>query len=88
MAVHAIRVQSRGMRQTFATTEKGKAMSDYIVHRRKNRADKVIGELVRCKECRYWNTSGCRDGVGECEWAYYMTKPDDFCSYGERKESE
>lgn len=41
--------------------------------------------VVRCKECRYWNTKGCRDGVGECEWAYYMTKPDDFCSYGERE---
>ena len=40
-------------------------------------------DIVRCAECRYWNTSGCRDGVGECEWAYYMTKPDDFCSYGE-----
>lgn len=43
-------------------------------------------KLVRCKECKRWNTSGCRQGVGECEWAYYMTKPDDFCSYGERLE--
>ena len=42
-------------------------------------------DIVRCAECRYWNTSGCRDGVGECEWAYYMTKPDDFCSRGERE---
>lgn len=42
-------------------------------------------DIVRCKECRYWNTKGCRDGVGECEWAYYMTKPDDYCSYGERE---
>ena len=63
-------------------------MSDYIVRRRKNRADKVIGELVQCKECVYWNTKDCREGCGECEWAYYMTKPDDFCSYGERKEGE
>ena len=57
----------------------------------KETIEKNIGELpsidiVRCKECRYWNTKGCRDGVGECEWAYYMTKPNDFCSYGERKE--
>ena len=41
-------------------------------------------DIVRCKECKYWNTDGCREGCGECEWAYYMTKPDDFCSYGER----
>ena len=43
-------------------------------------------DIVRCKSCKHWNTKGCRDGVGECEWAYYMTKPDDFCSYGERGE--
>ena len=41
--------------------------------------------VVRCKECRYWNTKDCREGCGECEWAYYMTKPDDYCSYGERE---
>lgn len=43
-------------------------------------------DIVRCGECKYWNTKDCREWVGECEWAYYMTKPDDFCSYGERKE--
>ena len=43
-------------------------------------------DLVRCSECKYWNNKDCREGVGECEWAYYMTKPDDFCSYGERSE--
>ena len=42
-------------------------------------------DIVRCRECEYWNTKDCREGVGECEWAYYMTKPDDFCSYGERE---
>jgi hypothetical protein len=43
-------------------------------------------DIVRCRECEYWNTKDCREGVGECEWAYYMTKPDDFCSYGSRSE--
>ena len=43
-------------------------------------------DIVRCQDCKYWNTDGCREGVGECTWAYYMTKPDDFCSYGERRE--
>ena len=43
-------------------------------------------DIVRCRECEYWNTKDCREGVGECEWAYYMTKPDDFCSYGNRSE--
>lgn len=48
-------------------------------------------EVVRCGECRYY-----RDSLGgyTCEnefWnAEYLvpTKPDDFCSYGERKESD
>ena len=41
-------------------------------------------DIVRCAECKHWNTDGCHEGCGECTWAYYMTKPDDFCSYGER----
>ncbi|MBQ6632282.1 MAG: hypothetical protein IJH55_09375 [Romboutsia sp.] len=45
-------------------------------------------DIVRCKECKWWNTDGCCDGVGECEWAYYMTKPNDFCSYGSIGERE
>ena len=44
-----------------------------------------LRNIVICGECEYWNTKDCREGVGECEWAYYMTKPDDFCSYGERE---
>ena len=45
-------------------------------------------DIVRCKECKRWNTNGCHLDVGECEWAFYMTKPDDYCSYGERKSDE
>lgn len=45
-----------------------------------------IGELIRCKECKHWNEEdhwcNIRDSYG---WDY---KPDDYCSYGERKESE
>ena len=44
-----------------------------------------LRSIVTCGECEYWNTKDCREGVGECEWAYYMTKADDFCSYGERE---
>lgn len=42
-------------------------------------------DIVKCKECKRWNTNGCHLDVGECEWAFYMTKPDDYCSYGERE---
>lgn len=51
-----------------------------------------IVEVVRCKDCKYYGgiTFGniCRrwsvihSGVKNC------TKPDDFCSYGERKDGD
>lgn len=41
-------------------------------------------EVVRCKECKHWNEEdhwcNIRDSYG---WDY---TPDDYCSYGERKE--
>ena len=52
-------------------------------------------DIVRCKECRWykkWKTIGRDDGY--CEYArntqdglqYINVNPDDFCSYGERRE--
>lgn len=44
------------------------------------------GEIVRCKECRHRNE---RCGMGEHKWCEMLnmsTTPDDFCSYGERRE--
>lgn len=47
-----------------------------------NTLGEVVGELVRCKECRYKDTELC---------AMYklvvagVRKYDDFCSYGERE---
>ena len=43
-----------------------------------------VQEVVRCKDCKFW------DGEGRCEATENglireFTKPDDFCSYGERK---
>ena len=45
-------------------------------------------ELVRCKDCKYWEE---HDGEMFCNcYANLMTDtaPDDFCSYGERKDNE
>lgn len=48
-------------------------------------------EVVRCKDCKYW----VRDGSGYCDdesscrnpdGLDNIARPDDFCSYGERKE--
>ena len=51
-----------------------------------NTLGEVIGELVRCKECKWRGipTACPIDNFYAQRW----TKDDDFCSYGERKESE
>ena len=44
-------------------------------------------EVVRCKDCKYWQDNNDGYPHGECRWGHGET-PDanDFCSYGERKE--
>ena len=39
-------------------------------------------EVVRCKDCGHYHDNICP------MWCYTETKPDDFCSYGERREGE
>ena len=42
--------------------------------------------VVRCQECKWWQED---DDVGHCDNPDGLdnyAKPDDFCSYGERKE--
>lgn len=34
--------------------------------------------VVRCKDCKYWENGDC--------YRIELSRPDDFCSYGERKE--
>ena len=47
-------------------------------------------EIVTCGECKWWNRDGKRkDGKGWCENAICgLTKPNAFCSYGERRADE
>ena len=44
-------------------------------------------EVVRCKDCKYWQDNNDGYPHEECRWGNGET-PDanDFCSYGERKE--
>ena len=43
-----------------------------------------VVEVVRCKDCKEYNTYSCAEGFGWCE-AFGLGKTDDqFCSYGER----
>lgn len=43
-----------------------------------------VAPVVRCKVCRAYN----KPRVGWCEVHLDREHPDDFCSYGERKDGE
>lgn len=46
-----------------------------------------VVEVVRCKDCRYWQDNNGGYPHDECRWCHDETPDDDdFCSYGERKE--
>lgn len=57
-------------------------------------------EIVRCKECKYWDAAKnpkckgvgiCappRKDLGGCYFHRGATKGEDFCSYGERRDEE
>ena len=47
-----------------------------------------VVEVVRCRECKWWHED---DDIGHCDNPDGLdnyAKPDDFCSYGERKEGD
>ena len=58
------------------------------------RIEKIQGiDLVRCKECKYCTKQKFTDGSGEiweeevCDYRNITAPlPDDYCSYGERRE--
>ena len=52
-------------------------------------------ELVRCKDCKHWEEAFGTDGkLGYCAMSvnqhggFAIWYPDDFCSYGERKDND
>ena len=54
-----------------------------------------VAEVVRCKDCKYCEHSYPAKAIGEealegwyCNIFRQWRKPDDFCSYGERRETD
>ena len=45
-------------------------------------------EIVRCKDCEYWDNTWTEDSTGFCGNVDGRTTPDFFCADGERKESD
>lgn len=45
--------------------------------------------VLRCKDCKYWQDNNNGYPHEECRWGHDETPdPDDYCSYGERKDDE
>lgn len=51
-------------------------------------SDVDVVEVVRCKDCAYYNTTGCSDGFGWCEDSIVNTGTTDdfFCARGIKKD--
>ena len=56
-------------------------MNEWIVTYDDDGEELVKGQIVRCKDCKYWNgeTKGCVRNPCVEPW-----RKNDFCSYGER----
>lgn len=50
------------------------------------KSEKDVVEVVRCKDCEYCRP--LKDGGSQCERidGLLMTEPNDYCSYGKRRE--
>ena len=47
-----------------------------------------VVEVVRCKDCKYWQDNNDGYPHQECRWGNYETPdPNDYCSYGSRRDS-
>lgn len=44
----------------------------------------VVGELVRCKDCRHYGSDG--GALMVCDVSDMVVDDTDYCSYGERRE--
>lgn len=64
------------------------ATKEFISLQKKIESGQLV-EVVRCKDCKYWQDNNDNYPHEECRWGHGET-PDanDFCSYGERKEND
>lgn len=48
-----------------------------------------VVQVVRCKDCKYWDDTEAEplcEVLHDGDGVMYSPEPDDFCSYGERRE--
>lgn len=44
------------------------------------------GEIVRCRDCKYWFNAPAADGFNSCERDALIRHEDFFCAAGEKRE--
>lgn len=44
-----------------------------------------VGELVRCKDCKFWNVHG-RGDFGFCNRHKFLAYSDGFCAWAEKRD--
>ena len=44
--------------------------------------------VIRCKDCKYYDNEDYGEPTRYCTWHESVVNADDYCSYGEREESE
>ena len=45
----------------------------------------MYAQVIRCKDCKYWQKSSINYNEYVCYWGGYVKKEDDFCSWAERR---
>ena len=56
---------------------------EQIVNRLRNDPEAEWVEIIRCKDCKWFNDSGCAIRIDD---ESDKPKEDDYCSYAERRE--
>lgn len=46
------------------------------------------GQVVRCRDCRFFKTKDCKIDISTQDVTIQRVKPDDYCSYGRRKDGD
>ena len=72
----------------LAAYEDSNLSPDEVQELAKAKAEGRLVEVVRCGECRHYNTTGCSDGCGWCENMDRGVFDEHYCSRGERRKKE
>lgn len=82
-------IKSSGVSMYKKGKRDGLVLANAILRDDKRAPVSDVVEVVRCKDCKYYQDNNNGYPHNECKWCKDET-PDayDFCSYGERKDEE